>query len=69
MDIPVLINNKAKVEELDNGILFCSVTWNQLLPAISESIKLRDDEVIDGFIVNENGLKVKLSRKRGRKNN
>lgn len=68
MDFPVLINQKAKPEELLSGSLFCSVTWHQLMPAISESIKLRDDEVIDGFTVNENGLKVKLSRKRGRKN-
>jgi hypothetical protein len=37
------------------------------MPAISDSIRLRDDEVIDGFMVNETGLKIKLSRKRGRK--
>lgn len=69
MEIPVIINQKAKPEDLNTGGLFCSVTWHQLLPAISESVKLRDDEVIDGFTVNENGLKIKLSRKRGRKNN
>lgn len=68
MEIPVIINEKVKPEELQSGGTLMSVAWAQLLPAINEIVRLRDDEVLDGFIVNENGLKIKLSRKKGRKN-
>ncbi len=46
-----------------------NITWEQLLPAISEMIRLRDNEIIDGFKIDEDRITVKLSRKRGRKVN
>lgn len=69
MELSIVTNDKVKPEELNNGGVFMSVAWQQLLPAINEIIRLRDDEVLDGFIVSENGLKIKLSRKKGRKTN
>ncbi|MBS1915705.1 MAG: hypothetical protein JST87_05470 [Bacteroidetes bacterium] len=45
------------------------ISWDELLPAIKQNIRLRDDEVIDGIIVTEEAIKVNISRKPGRKRN
>ncbi len=60
---------KASKEEILGGGVVTSVTWEQLLPAISEIIRLREDEIIDGFKIDEDRIAIKLSRKRGRKTN
>lgn len=68
MELSIIINEKVKPEDINNEGEFMSITWPQLLPAINDSIKLRTDEQLDYFIANENGLKIKISRKKGRKN-
>lgn len=47
--------------------LVTQVSWDKLLPHIGEAIMLRDNEVIDGLAASEEGIKVSLSYKRGRR--
>lgn len=59
--------NGVSENEITGGGTFTSLSWEDLLPAIGNIIRLRDDEVIDGFVVSAERINVKLSRKRGRK--
>lgn len=55
----------SEVEKLDGVI--SAFSWNALLPTITEFVRLRSDEVIDGLVVSEEDIQVKISRKKGRK--
>lgn len=63
MEIFKLFNGTTEAD-MKNTSAFIGVPWDALTPAIKEIIRLRDDEVIDGFSASDAGLKVKLSRKR-----
>lgn len=44
-----------------------SVNWDALMPAINEMVRLRPYEQIDGLVINDTDINVKISQKRGRK--
>lgn len=56
---------ESEVENL-NGVI-TAFPWDSMLPTISQFVRLRPDEVIDGLVVSETDIKVKISRKKGRK--
>lgn len=66
MEILKIFNGTTEADLKGSGI-FSTVTWEDLLPAIKKTIVIRDDEIIDGFTVSPEGIRVKLSRKKGRK--
>lgn len=68
MDKIIISFNGQHLDEIEkmNGLVI-SVNWAALLPTISHAIRLRDDEVIEGLVVNDTDIRVKLSRKKGRK--
>ncbi len=55
----------SEVEKMDGVIT--AIPWDSLIPTISNMIRLRPDEQLDGFIVNDTDIRIKISRKRGRK--
>lgn len=59
--------NQTTESDMNSGGVFTYISWESLLPAIKEIVRLRDDEILDGFIVTDEHIKVKLSRKKGRK--
>lgn len=63
----IKIFNGTTEADLKGGGIFSAVTWEDLLPAIKKTVVLRDDETIDGFTVSDEGIRIKLSRKKGRK--
>lgn len=65
----IKVFNGTTEADLKGGGIFSTVTWDEMLPAIKRTILLRDDEVIDGFTVSDEGIRIKLSRKKGRKMN
>lgn len=69
MDIITTYNGTTVEEMKKQDGTFISIEWESLLPTIKTLIRLRDDEIIDGFIANVEGVKIKLSRKKGRKVN
>lgn len=58
-------NQESEIEKVSGTII--SVNWDSLLPTISSAVRLRDDEIIDGLVINDVELRVKISRKKGRK--
>ena len=50
--ITIPLNGKTEISS--GHTMF--IAWEALLPAISELILLRPDEVIEGFILDEKGL-------------
>lgn len=65
-ELIIAFNDKQK-EEIQGSGVFMSVSWDALLPQISDFVRLRPDETIDGFLVNETDIRVKISKKKGRK--
>lgn len=55
----------SEIEKVDGVIV--SVPWDSLLPAINNFVRLRPDEIIDGLVINDTDIRVKISRKKGRK--
>jgi len=60
-------NVKEEIEKAADTGELQFVGWNELLPEISTLVRLREDEQIEGFLLNENGIRVKVSRKKGRR--
>lgn len=58
-------NPEAEIEKMDGVIT--EFSWDSLLPSIGSLIRLRPDEIIDGLVVTDESIKVKISRKKGRK--
>lgn len=54
-----------EVEKLDGTIM--AVPWTALLDTIGNSVRLRPDEIILGLLANDTDIRVKISRKKGRK--
>lgn len=67
MDIITTYNSTTVDEMKRQDGTFISIEWESLLPTIKGLIRLRDDEIIDGFIASLEGIKIKVSRKKGRK--
>lgn len=58
-------NPESEIEKIDGVIL--AFPWDAMLPTISQFVRLRPDEQIDGLVINNVDIKVKISRKKGRK--
>lgn len=65
-NIVVSLNGQPKeeIEKIDGVIM--SVPLDALLPHISEYVRLRPYELIDGLVISDTDIRVKISRKRGR---
>lgn len=63
--VPFNGNDITEIEKTDGVI--SAFPWDALMPTINQFVRLRDDEVIDGLIVSDIDVKVKISRKKGRK--
>lgn len=63
--IPFNGKSEADINKVDGVIT--SVSWDSLMPKINEFVRLRPDELIDGLIVSDTDIRVKISRKKGRK--
>lgn len=59
--------NGSTDQDITGSSVFTSIGWDDLLPAIKQIIRFREDEIIDGFLISDEGIKIKLSRKKGRK--
>lgn len=68
MKLIIPFNNNPE-SEIETGGVIQSVSWSALMPAIENFVRLRPDEVIDGLAVNDTDIRVKISRKKGRKTN
>lgn len=65
MELIISFNGASEVD-LKTGLIQ-NIPWDALMPKIKESVRLREDEVISGLIVDDVSIKVKISRKKGRK--
>ncbi|MDB5200540.1 MAG: hypothetical protein JWO92_2503 [Chitinophagaceae bacterium] len=63
--IPLNDTPASEIEKLDGVIT--AISWDSLLPVINQMVRLRPDEIIDGLVINDTDIRVKISRKRGRK--
>lgn len=64
----IIALNGQTTEEIEKvyGVIH-GIPWDALIPTISEHVRLRPDELIEGLIVDDATVKVKIGRKRGRK--
>lgn len=67
--IIIAFNGKSESEVEEVSGVITSVPWDALLPKINDFVRLRPDEVIDGLIITDTDIRVKISRKKGRKVN
>lgn len=67
--ITICLNGQPaeEIEKMDGVI--SSVSWAALMPTISEMVRLRTDELIEGIVINDTDIRVKIGRKKGRKVN
>lgn len=65
-ELLITFNGKTETDLKETGVSI-SVNWDALLPTIGEYVRLRPDEIIDGLIVSDTDIRVKISRKRGGK--
>ncbi len=65
MDTTISFNG-IEVPDFKSGVVM-AVNWQALLPTIESFVKLRPDEIIEAISVNETDIRVKISRKKGRK--
>ena len=63
--IPLNGQTESEIEKMDGVIT--SISWDALMPTINQHVRLRPDEIIDGLVINETDIRVKISRKKGRK--
>lgn len=59
--------NDNKPEEIESSGVFMTISWDSLTEQIGKSVRLRPDEIIDGLVITDTDIKVKISRKKGRK--
>lgn len=64
--LTVLLNGKT-AEEVAKSDITMSVNWEALIPALSEFVRLREYENIEGLLVSDTDIKVKIGMKRGRR--
>lgn len=65
--IIICLNGKSAEEIANSDGVIISVNWDSLLPTIEKSVRLRPDEFIEGLVVNDTDIRVKIGRKKGRK--
>jgi hypothetical protein len=66
MEIIKLINARDEAS-LKDASFTLTIPWDNILPAIEKDIMLRPDEMIDALVLSKDNIKVKVSRKKGRK--
>ena len=66
MEIVKSLTGKADAE-IKSAAMKIFVDWDKMQAAIEKAIILRPDEQVDGFVINEQGIGVSFSRKKGRK--
>ena len=65
MQKTIVFNGKTE-EEIDKDIP-SFINWDGLLPTLESMCRVRSDEVINGLIVSDEGIEVKIGRRKGRK--
>ena len=50
-------------EQIDSGGTTNYISWERMKPYLEIAVRLKDHEQIDGVIVEEDGLKVRISHK------
>lgn len=63
--IPFNEKTHAEIDAVEGEIQ--SIPIAALLPEIAKFVRLRDDEQIDGLVISDTDIRVKISRKRVRK--
>lgn len=68
MDKLIISFNGHSTDEIasTSGVIM-TIPWDALQETISQRIHLRDYEKIDGLIVTDTDIRVKISRRKGRK--
>lgn len=68
MDKIIIPFGDKQPEEIDKTIgVVVAIPWDALKETIAEYVRLRPDEQIDGLVINDTDICVKISRKKGRK--
>lgn len=67
MDKIIIPLNGKTAAEIENGEFFHSIPWDALMPHINQMASVRPYEKIDGLIVSETDIQVRISQKRGPK--
>lgn len=67
MDNIIISLNGHSPAEIENGDFFHSLPWDALMPTISTMANIRPWEKIDGIIISQDDIRVKISQKVGRK--
>ncbi len=67
MELFKIFNGKSVDEIKEHTGFSASLSWTQLLPAVQDMVMLRNDEYIEGWVITDSGIEVKISRKPGPK--
>lgn len=62
----LIISFNGPAEHIEQGDFFHSILWDALMPKIQEFANLRPYEKIDGLIITDTDIRVKISRKKGK---
>ena len=65
--IPFNGNTKEQIENQKDNLFKEVMTWEVVLSMLEKVIHLRPWDQIDGLIIDEAGIEIKISQKRGRK--
>lgn len=68
MDTIIICLNGKPAEEVAKieGVI-TAINWDAVMPTINDLVRLRPYEQVDGLIVSDTDIRVKISQKRGRK--
>lgn len=65
--IIICLNGKPAEEVAKTEGVITAINWDAIMPAINDLVRLRPYEQVDGLIVSDIDIRVKISQKRGRK--
>ncbi|HEY5392210.1 MAG TPA: hypothetical protein VIJ57_08860 [Hanamia sp.] len=65
--IPFNGNTIEQIEKPTDNIFKEQIGWDAFLEMLSKVIHLRPWDQVDGLIMDEQGIEIKISQKRGRK--
>jgi hypothetical protein len=67
--IPFNGQTTDQIEKQTDNLFKEQISWDGFLKILSEVIHLRPWDQVDGLILDEDGIEIKISQKRGRKSN